>query len=152
MKEKDKYHFVMIISETDYFSEFEEKYYKNKNSEINKKHQIFGLQTRVSKILDQERVKYLDKGNSSKNNIEKKNKLLEYDYIKNIIKNFVNKNIPYVSYINGGFKEIHDYSIKTNIPIKNHEENLCHICADKKKKLYKNKGLFSRLFDWRKSI
>ena len=112
---------------------------------------IFGLQTRVSRIIDPNTLKKLGKNIKSKYDNENKNKLIEYDNTKNLIKNFVRKNYPYVSYIFGGFKEIHNYTMKLKIPLLNHEENYCYMCLEANKKTVKKDGLLTRLFNWKRS-
>lgn len=141
----------MITSETDYFREFEEKYYKEKISEQDKKNMLFGLQTRVSRIIDPNRIKELKKDNKSKCSIDNTNKLIEFDNTKRLIKNFVKKNYPFVSYIYGGFRKIHDYSLKLNIPLLNHEEKKCCICRTKHKREEGRKSIFSKIFNWKTS-
>ena len=150
LKERDMYHFILVISETEYFNEYEEKYYKEIITEQEKNQMTFGLQTKVSRIIDPKTFKKL--GNiKSKYNNENKNKLIEYDNTKNLTKNFVRKNYPFVSFIYGGFKEIHNYTMKLKIPLLNHEEDYCKICLENKKKLENKDGLLSRIFNWKKS-
>jgi len=152
LNEREKYHFILITSETDYFREFEEKYYKEKISEQDKKNMLFGLQTRVSKILDPNRIKELKKDQSSKCSIDNKNKLIEFDNTRRLIRNFVKKNYPYISFIYGGFRKIHDYSLKLKIPLLNHEEKLCFICKNSKRRPESKKSIFSKIFNWKTSM
>ena len=151
LNEREKYHFILIVSETEYFKEYEDKYYKEKITELEKKQMLYGLQTVVTKVLDPKSIKNIDKNVKSKNYNDIKNKIIEYDNTKNLINNFVKKSYPYISYIYGGFKEIHNYILKLNIPLLFHEENNCYICIENSRKSQKNNGLLSRIFNWKRS-
>lgn len=131
----------MITSETDYFNEYEEKIYSENISDRERKRMIYGIQTKTSKEINLKNLKKL----ISKKNPDKVNmKLKEYDNLKKLIHNFLKKNYKYISFVFGGFADIHDESIKFNIPLLNHDDN-CRICKkkDKKKKRY---GFISKLF------
>lgn len=141
LKDKEKYHFILITSETEYFTEYEKNYYKEKMSEKDKKKMLYGLQTKIIKEIDMKSVK-----NSVKKDKGKRLtlKLKEYDNIKKLISNFVAKDYCYISYSLGGFKEIHEQSLKFHIPLLNHDDN-CYICVKNKKKKQKV-GFFSKFF------
>lgn len=141
LNEKERYHFIMITSETDYFTEYESKFYQEKISEREKKKMMYGLQTRVSKEINFKIVKSLIKKDKSKRmNL----RIKEYDNLKRIITEFIKKNFCYVSYVYGGFKEIHEQSMKYNIPLLNHDDN-CYICKKNRKKNQKM-GFFAKIF------
>lgn len=141
MKEKDKYHFILITSETEDYSEFEAKYYKENITEKEKRKMMYGLQTRVYKEINSKLVKQQVKKDKSK---RLQIKIKEFDNLKKIINSFMSKNYPYISYVHGGFKEIHEQSLKYNIPLLNHDDS-CYICKKNRKKNHK-KGFFSKLF------
>ncbi len=141
MKEKDKYHFILITSETEDYSEFEAKYYKENITEKEKRKMMYGLQTRVYKEINSKLVKQQIKKDKSK---RLQIKIKEFDNLKKIINSFMSKNYPYISYVHGGFKEIHEQSLKYNIPLLNHDDS-CYICKKNRKKNHK-KGFFSKLF------
>lgn len=141
LKEKNKYHFIFITSETDYFKEYEEKYYKEKMGDKERKKMMYGLQTRVSKVINDKLVQQiLKKEKSSRMQI----KIKEFDNLKKLVKIFLHKNYPYVSFAYGGFKDIHEQSIKYNIPLLNHDDN-CYLCK-KSRKRHQKVGFFSKLF------
>lgn len=141
INEKDKYHFILITSETDYFNEYEEKLYCENISEREKRKMIYGIQTKVTKEINLKSLKsMLSKKNANKINM----KLKEYDNLKKLIHNFLKKNYKFISFVFGGFAEIHDESLKYNIPLLNHDEN-CSICKKKNKKT-KKYGFLSKLF------
>jgi hypothetical protein len=141
LKEKDKYHFILITSETEDYSEFEAKYYKENITEKEKRKMMYGLQTRVYKEINSKLVKQQIKKDKSK---RLQIKIKEFDNLKKIINSFMSKNYPYISYVHGGFKEIHEQSLKYNIPLLNHDDS-CYICKKNRKKNHK-KGFFSKLF------
>ena len=60
-----------------------------------------------------------------------KMELKQYELIKILIDKLLENNYPYISYILGGYKSLHDLSIKYNIPIINHKKNNCYICINK---------------------
>ena len=102
---------------------------------------MYGLQTRVSKEINPKLVKqWIKKDKSKRAHIRVK----EFDNFKKLITSFMKKNFSYVSYVYGGFKEIHEQSLKFNIPLLNHDDN-CYICRKNRKKTQK-KGFFSKLF------
>jgi hypothetical protein len=141
LEEKEKYHFIFINSETDYFSEYEEKYYKEKLSEKERPKMTGGLQTKVNKEMNVNLINKILKNDKSK---LVQIKIKEYDTMKRLINQFLMKNYPYVSFAYGGFKEIHEMSLKFNIPLLNHDDN-CYLCEKNSKKSIK-KGFFSKLF------
>jgi hypothetical protein len=102
---------------------------------------MYGLQTRVGKEINHQIVKHLLKKEKIKNFSLK---IKEFDNLKKLIANFVKKNFSYISYVFGGFKEIHEQSIKQDIPLLNHDET-CYICKKNRKKTQKV-GFFSKLF------
>jgi hypothetical protein len=102
---------------------------------------MYCLQTKVSKELNSKLVKKcLKKDKSKRFHL----KIKEYDNIKKLVEIFLINNFPYVSYVYGGFKDIHDQSLKINIPLLNHEES-CYICKKRRKKIQK-KGFFEKFF------
>ena len=58
-----------------------------------------------------------------------KMQLRQYELIKSIIIYLIAKEYPYISYILGGYKSIHDLCLKYNIPLRNHKSNNCYICS-----------------------
>lgn len=110
----------MITSETDDFFKFEEKFYQENYDQCNKKEFI---PTRISRIICEKEI------NKIKGSAEIENKFKEYDTFKKIIKIFLKKTFPYVSFILGGFKEIHN----TRIPLLSHSTK-CYLCKKHNKK------------------
>jgi hypothetical protein len=115
IEEKEKYHFILILSETDHFHEFENKFYSEIISEKDKRKMLFGVQSKNYTKFIQPRLR-------------------EYDNFRKLIYNFMKKKYKYVSYVFGGFEKIHEESIKYNIPLLNHDEN-CFLCKKKYSKI-----------------
>ena len=128
--EKDKYHFVLITSESDYFNEYEEKFYKEKITEKEKRKMMYGLQTHIIKEINYKSVKNCLKKDKSK---RLQTKLKEFENLKKLVNSLLKKNFTYISFSHGGFKEIHNQSIKLNIPLLNHDES-CYLCRKNIKK------------------
>ncbi len=101
----------------------------------------YGIQTKVNKEINLKNLKnYILKKNADKVNM----KLKEFDNLKRLVHNFLKKNYKYISFVFGGFADIHDESLKFNIPLLNHDEN-CRICKKKTKKK-KKYSFISKLF------
>ena len=117
----------MITSETENFFKYEEKFYQENKEETHKKEFI---PTKVSRIICEKEI------NKIKGSVEIENKLKEYDTFKKIIKIFTRKNFPYISFILGGFKDIHN----AKVPLLSHDIKLCYLCKkiNKKSKMLNN--------------
>jgi len=102
---------------------------------------MYGLQTRVGKEINQKVVKQILKKDKTK---KFSLRIREFDNLKKLIAIFVRKNFSYVSYVYGGFKEIHEQSLKLEIPLLNHDET-CYLCRKNRKKTQKV-GFFTKLF------
>ena len=129
-KDKEKYHFLFITSQTDYFKEYEDKYYKEgDNDESN----MIGLSVKMSKELDIEYVNSLIKQRKSH---KFGHRVLEFDNLKKIITLMLHNKFPYVSYAYGGFDDIHSFSIKYNVELLGHGSN-CYLCEKNVKTGYR---------------
>jgi len=119
LSEKDHYHFILITNETSYFQSYENKYYKQNESDTDK----YSFTARKSKVINQKEV-------LNENNAEVIKKMKEYDNLKKLLKIFSRKNFKYISFVPGGFKEIHYKAIKYDIPLLNHEAKECELCKE----------------------
>ena len=104
-KDKGDYHFILLTTETNYFQEYEERFYKEKNENQN----FYAPLTKTSKEINIKNVRNLKKNDKTKS---VKTKLKEYDNLKNILKSFIKRNFSYVSIVNEGFYEVHSLSMK----------------------------------------
>jgi hypothetical protein len=104
---------------------------------------LYGLQTKVTKEIDLKNLNLML--SKEKNPIKINIKLKEYDNFKKLIHNFLKKNFKYVSFVFGGFYDIHEESLFQNIPLLNHDIT-CYICKKKSKKKKKKLNFFSQIF------
>ncbi len=125
VNDKGNYHFVFMTSKTDYFTDYEDNFYEEKNGEIDKYLMMCAIQTKVDKELNTQKVNELTQ--------KEKFKLKEYDNLKKLLVALLKYNYPYVSFVYGGFHAVHDLSIKYEISLLNHDPS-CDICKQNRKK------------------
>ena len=122
--DKDKTHFIIITSETDYFEEYEREYYKDKGKRSSK----IGIFFKGYKELDINKAKELSKKSKKSKNYSL---LREFDNFKKLIEGMDNEGFKYVSFAYGGYKNIHSEAKKYNIELLEHRKN-CSICKEEK--------------------
>ena len=121
---------VLMTNDTDNYDDFEYNFQETKEEE--KKSKISNiLNTTINNI----KKKIEEQINKKEIKPEKsqiiKMELRQYELIRSIIINLIEKEYPYISYILGGFKSLHDFCLKYNIPIIKHKQNNCYICTNK---------------------
>ena len=123
---RGKNHIILMTSKTDYFDEFEQKFYSDRTSEKERKKMLAGIieTEKIEKKLDLSDAKNLD--------LEEIYKLKEYDNYRKIINAMKNKNYPYVSYLEGGFEALHKEYSNYNIELIGHDKSKCKLCQEKK--------------------
>lgn len=127
MKDKGNYHFVFLTNRTDYFARYENTYYIEPKQESGMS--TIAIATRGLTKIDKEiQVDKVEKMSS-----RQKLKLQEYDNLKKILENLPKANYPYVSYVYGGFKSVHENSFKYNISLLNHDPK-CELCKKMRRK------------------
>ena len=134
LPERGFYHFIFLTSNTDYFSDFENKFYVDNTTEEQKLMMMCGVvnQTKAQKELNLQEV--------SKNLNDKEiYNMKEYDNMKNTLNLMQKENFPYVGFVLGGFEGIHEESYLQEIEILNHNKEKCYLCLKKKKKKEKHK-------------
>ena len=127
---KDKYHFIFMTSKTDSFEKFESDYYKN-NSETNDND--LSLHNSLIRMHDE---KEINKQKAKKLKHDEKKILKEYDSLKQLLLYLLDNNYPHISFIYGGFNEIHNEIVskpKLGISLLNHNDNQCYLCKKNKK-------------------
>ena len=131
---RGKNHIILMTSTTDYFFDFEKKYYSDIRSEIMKKKILFGV------IENQKQEKILNLEDAEKNlDLKEIFKLKEYDNLRKIMISMKKKNFPYVSYLEGGFEALHKESINYNIELVNHNKKECKLCKKIQKETLEEK-------------
>ena len=121
--EKDNYHFIIITSETDNFQKFEKQFYKIKGRRNSK----VGVNYKGYKEIDINKVKEI----FNKRGASKREYLLlkEFDNFKKLIDEMNKQEFKYVSYVYGGYKEVHLNAIKNKIELIEHGKK-CFLCKD----------------------
>lgn len=119
--EKNKYHFIIITSDTNLFNEYENKFYvleklKNRGEDV-----FYKRYKELNINLINEKFK------------EKKNKFFfsfkEYDNFKKLLNGLNKEGFKYVSYAFGGYKQIHRWAIKNNVLLLSHGKQ-CILCRE----------------------
>ena len=126
LNQRGKYHFIFLSSETDTFNNFEKKYYKDNMTEEDKIKILYGFmqpQIKEKELNLDEAKKYLD--------MKEIFMLKEYDNMKKSISSMIKNNFPYVSYIYGGYEQIHKECKRFKIELDNHNKNNCFYCQNK---------------------
>ena len=136
--EKDKYHFIIITSDTKNYFEYENKFYKF----VKKKQSIKGLTIKRLKELDKEKVEeYFDLNENKKEYYLWK----EFDNFKKLIEEMNLQNFKYVSYSYGGYNDIHSFAMENKIDLLGHGKD-CVLCIKKEEEKMKKANSFSKLF------
>ena len=116
-------HIVLMTSKTDYFNEFEEKFYSTNNvDQIKRRKMLFGM------IENQKEEKKLNLMDAKNLNIEEIYKLKEYDNLRRVMNCMREKNFPYVSYLEGGFEALHNECLNNHIELVSHNNEKCILC------------------------
>ena len=126
MKDKGNYHFVFLTNRTDYFKRYEDTYYVEPQQESG---MSIAVATRGFTKMDKE----IQVNKVEKMSTRQKLKLQEYDNLKKILENLPKANYPYVSFVYGGFKSVHENSFKFNISLLNHDPK-CELCKKMRRK------------------
>ena len=129
---KNKYHFIFITSKIDCLNNNKEN-----NFDIKKKHE------KENKHKGELKVIHIDKKYTKKYTHSEKNNIKELNNLKQLLLYLIENNYQYISYIYGGFEEIHNQIMNNNkkinsyneINLLNHDDEKCYICKKNKKNL-----------------
>ena len=126
-------HIILMTSRTDYFNEFEERFYSDNTTELERTKMMLGIikEEKTEKVLNLDIVE-------NGINLKELYKLKEYDNFRKILNSLRDKNFPYVSYLEGGFEDFHQECLNYNIDLVEHDKTICKLCQNKKAK-YKEK-------------
>ena len=140
--EKDKYHFIIITTDTKNYSEYENNFYKYKKN----KKSIKGLSIKREKELDKEKVKeYFELNKNNKEYYLFK----EFDNFKKLIEEMNLQNFKYVSFSFGGYNDIHSFAMEHKIDLLEHGKE-CILCKVKEN-MKKKKSFSDVLMFWKGS-
>ena len=124
-KDKENVHFIIMTSNTDDFDKYEEEFYIRKKND--KRGSKVGIFYKVLKELNKKKAEELRKKSENKYNL-----LMEYNNFKNLVEAMNEEGFKYVSFIYGGYKNVHSLAMKYNIELLEHQEN-CFLCMKEKK-------------------
>ena len=131
---RGKNHIVLMTSRTDYFHDFDQKFYSDDTSDLIKKKMLFGV------IETQKSEKKLNLEDAERNlDLKEIYRLKEYDNLRKLMISMKNNNFPYVSYLEGGFEALHQESINYNIELVDHDKKKCKLCQKKIKETKEEK-------------
>ncbi len=135
-------HFSILTNITENYEIFERDLYKNNQSTQELKNIKYGLEWNKEKVLNEKEVtKYLNKNKVEKLVIE------EYKIFRNIITKLINEKIKYISFIYGGYKDLHNLSQILRIPLPLHNIQNCIYCNENIKKKDKNIYISENIFN-----
>ena len=127
IKNKNNYpvHIILLTNFTDNYENFEKDLYKTNHSSEELINIKYGLGWNKEKELNHNAL------NTFLNNNENKKSLIkEYNNFRNIINKLIKEGFKYVSYIYGGYKDIHYLSQILNISIPLHKVERCYFCNE----------------------
>ena len=130
LPDRGNYHLIFLTSTTDVYNEFENEFYKDSITELERRKIIYGV------MEDKKREKELKLNAENTGNISTKQiyKLKEYDNLKKILISMQKQNFPYIGYVYGGFNALHEESFNYDIELLNHNRETCILCQERKKK------------------
>ena len=123
-------HIVLMTNDTENYDEYE---YNYKETQIeSKKSKILNiLNTTINNIKKKIDEQINKKEIKQEKYLQIKMQIKQYELIKSILNYLLENEYPYISYILGGYKSLHDMCIKYNIPIIKHKSNNCYLCTTK---------------------
>ena len=132
--DKEKTHFILITSETNYFNQYEKEFYKDKDRRNSK----VGVFYKNYKELDIQKAIELSKKSRK---VKKLTLLKEFDNFKKLIDEMNQEGFKNVSFVFGGYKSVHSSAIKYNIDLLEHKPQ-CILCKEENNFFTKLTGFF----------
>ena len=131
LNDKEKTHFIIMTSDTENFFKYENEYFIRKKDKRGSKVGVF---FKAEKELNEAKANELKKKSK-----EKYLSLIEYNNFKKLIEEMNIEGFKNVSFVYGGYKNVHALAIKYGIELLEHKEK-CILCENEKKN--NNKGFF----------
>ena len=128
LEDKENTHFILMTSDTDDFEKYEKEYYRRKKDD--KRGSKVGVFYKVIKELDEEKAEEL-----KRKSIKDYNLLMEYNNLKKLIEEMNKEEFKHVSYVYGGYKNVHAFAMKYGIELLEHQKN-CALCNVRKKSFF----------------
>jgi hypothetical protein len=123
-------HIVLMTNDTENYDEYEYNYQETQIE--SKKSKILNiLNTTINNIKKKIDEQINKKEIKQEKYLQIKMQIKQYELIKSILNYLLENEYPYISYILGGYKSLHDMCIKYNIPIIKHKPNNCYLCTTK---------------------
>ena len=123
-------HIVLMTNDTENYDEYEYNYQETQIE--SKKSKILNiLNTTINNIKKKIDEQMNKKEIKQEKYLQIKMQIKQYELIKSILNYLLENEYPYISYILGGYKSLHDMCIKYNIPIIKHKSNNCYLCTSK---------------------
>ena len=123
-------HVVLMTNDTENYDEYEYNYQETQIE--SKKSKILNiLNTTINNIKKKIDEQINKKEIKQEKYLQIKMQIKQYELIKSILNYLLENEYPYISYILGGYKSLHDMCIKYNIPIIKHKSNNCYLCTTK---------------------
>ena len=123
-------HIVLMTNDTENYDEYEYNYQETQIE--SKKSKILNiLNTTINNIKKKIDEQINKKEIKQEKYLQIKMQIKQYELIKSILNYLLENEYPYISYILGGYKSLHDMCIKYNIPIIKHKSNNCYLCTTK---------------------
>ena len=123
-------HIVLMTNDTENYDEYEYNYQEIQIE--SKKSKILNiLNTTINNIKKKIDEQMNKKEIKQEKYLQIKMQIKQYELIKSILNYLLENEYPYISYILGGYKSLHDMCIKYNIPIIKHKSNNCYLCTTK---------------------
>ena len=115
LNQRGNYHFIFLSSETEQFINYEKNYYKDNITQEEQYQMLFGF------LKPQQKERELNFAEAKKDlNMDQTFKLKEYDNMKKSIGSMIKNNFPYVSYVYGGYEQVHKESKRFKVELVNH--------------------------------
>ena len=126
LNQRGNYHFIFLSSETEQFINYEKNYYKDNITQEEQYQMLFGF------LKPQQKERELNFAEAKKDlNMDQTFKLKEYDNMKKSIGSMIKNNFPYVSYVYGGYEQVHKESKRFKVELINHKKDKCYLCKNK---------------------
>ena len=136
-------HFSILTNITENYEDFERDLYTNNQTTQELKNIKYGLEWNKEKVLNEKEVKkYINR------NIKEKIVIEEYIIFRKIVTKLINEKIKYISFIYGGFKELHKLSKNLEILLPLHNIKNCIYCNENiEEKKEKNNYISEKCFN-----
>ena len=125
LNDKEKTHFILMTSDTSDFDKYENEYYTRIKGD--RRGSKVGIFYKIIKELNIEKAEKLKQKSKGKYNL-----LMEYNNFKKLVEEMNLEGFKNVSFVYGGYKNVHSFAMKYNIELLEHQKK-CALCENGKK-------------------